>query len=171
LATAPDAFPSSSPRVAEALVDCAQQRAAAELPDHVARLGSAERARAAATQAGDVYYQTVAEIVRRDRHHCGYDNGAADLLPELHDHTVRARQRVAAADRLVEQLTADPILTTGPPGASALLDTIRAGWELDRGAVAARRQAAPEATTPRHATHSHLYEHGAYQHDTSPART
>ena len=79
--TAPDAFPSSSPRVAEALVDCAQQRAAAELPDHVARLGSAERACAAATQAGDVYYQTVAEIVRRDRHHCGYDNGAADLLP------------------------------------------------------------------------------------------
>ena len=71
LATAPDAFPSSSPRVAEALVDYAQHRAAVELPDHVARLRSAERARAAATQAGDVYYQTVTEILRRDRHDCG----------------------------------------------------------------------------------------------------
>ena len=136
----------------EAIAGHADDRAAAELPQHADRLHTARHAAEDARQAVDAYTEAAGRARRlqtiRDAA-TGHRDLASDL-PILTAQALTAQQRLAAATSRVQQLTADPAIATHPDRA-AILAGAHTSWTLNRAAQRAAQAArqADQAAQPR----------------------
>jgi exodeoxyribonuclease V alpha subunit len=130
LARRPVAYPSTVPQVAFALHQHAQRLAAAEHPDQATRLGAAHQARARYDAVAARHHEARRQLEQLS-HQPIYDTGAAELIPDLTERLAVAGHRVAAADRRVQRLSADPAII-GQPDPDGLLESARATWNAEQ---------------------------------------
>ncbi|HRC11567.1 MAG TPA: MobF family relaxase [Dermatophilaceae bacterium] len=135
-------------RVHFALEERTRQLVTDQLPDQVELVRAAEAADQTATQADTAYFtaEIAADertlILRSARGH----RGLAKELPRLTEQTTQARERLATAGQRIEQLTADPAITSQPDPES-LLAAARTRWvgEQLKAELAAQQRAQQRA--------------------------
>lgn len=126
----PAFYGSGVPAVAQALYQHAQHLAAAQHPEHASRMRQVERAQADYDPAMHAYFGTQRGL-REQSTLPDYDVGSAAALPHLRDRAHAAHQRAEKADRRVQQLADDPVISA-QPDPTGLLATAHARWQHDR---------------------------------------
>jgi DNA repair exonuclease SbcCD ATPase subunit len=157
----PAVWRSSVEPVADALDQHAQRLAAAALPEHAARLRTAQHARDQYDTASSAYHDAWREL-RSTSHLPVYDTGAAEQLPDLTEQVQAAQRRVSDLDQRVERLSRDPAITS-LPDPQALLQRAETAWTLEQAAAyqqAVSREPSPFVSLSRDPYPAHEVEHG-----------
>ena len=157
----PAVWRSSVEPVADALDQHAQRLAAVALPEHAARLRTAQHARDQYDTASSAYHDAWREL-RGTSHLPVYDTGAAEQLPDLTEQVQAAQRRVSDLDQRVERLTRDPAITS-LPDPQALLQRAETAWTLEQAAAyqqAVSREPSPFVSLSRDPYPAHEVEHG-----------
>jgi hypothetical protein len=157
----PAVWRSSVEPVADALDQHAQRLAAADLPEHAARLRAAQQARDHYDTASSAYHDSRREL-RCTSGLPVYDTGAAEQLPDLTEQVQTARRRVSDLDQRLEQLTRDPAITSFPDP-QALLQRAETAWTLEQTAAyqqTVSREPSPFESLSRDPYPAHEVEHG-----------
>ena len=140
----PGGYRSNVRQVADALYQHAQRLAAADHPEHAARLRGAERACEEYDAAAAAYHQARRELEQLS-HQPVYDTGAAEQIPDLTQRIEVARHRLSRADQRVDQLATDRAITS-QPDPQTLLEAAEASWAAEQ--VAAYQHAAFGPSSP-----------------------
>ncbi len=139
----------------------ADTRAAAELPDQVAAINTANTAARIAEQARTGYDQVATPLRQKQALHLAH-SGWRDTARDVDRYTSRverAQRQLGGADAAVGAVTADPAITARPD-ASQLLTAARTTWTVDRAAAdAAARQAQAEEAGRAADQHRHDVPH------------
>jgi hypothetical protein len=158
---APAAYRSTVEQIADALQAHARRLAAADHPEHAARLHAAEQAHAHYDAVSTDYHQARAELRQRSQRP-GYDTGAADQLSELAEKVHTAQRRVHETDRRVERLTRDPAITSHP-NPDTLLRHAETTWAIEQASAyqhTLARTTSPAASLRHDPAPVHQVEHG-----------
>ncbi len=142
----PSVWRSSLDQISDGLHAQARKLAAAEHPEHAARLRAAQQARERYDAASGDYHRASAELRRRS-HLPVYDTGAAEQLPELTERLTAAHHRVHDLDQRVARLSSDPAITSHPDPERLLRDT-ETRWVTEQAAAAAYQRAALDRSRP-----------------------
>jgi hypothetical protein len=154
LRQAPAAYRSTVEQIADALQAHARRLAAADHPEHAARLRAAEQAAAHYDAVSADYHQARAELRQRSQRPI-YETGAADQLSELAAKVQTAQRRVHETDQRVDRLTRDPAITSHPNPHKLLRDA-ETTWTIEQ--ASAHQHTLAAATGPA----------GSLRHDPAP---
>ena len=151
---APAAYRSTLEQIADALQAHARRLAAADHPQHAARLRAAEQAHAQYDAVSADYHQARAELGQRSQLPV-YETGAADQLSELAEKVQTAQRRVHEIDQRVDRLTCEPAITSYP-NPDKVLRNAKTTWAFEQ--ASAYQHTFVRATSPA----------GSLRHDPAP---
>jgi hypothetical protein len=151
---APAAYRSTVEQIADALQAHARRLAAADHPEHAARLRAAEQAHAQYDAVNADYHQARAELRQRSQLPV-YETGAAGYPYELAEKVHTAQRRVHETDQRIDRLTCDPAITSHPYSFKLPRNT-ETTWAIEQ--ASAHQHTLAQATSPA----------GSLRHDPAP---